>query len=235
MIKHGIDVSEWQGNIAWGEVAKHIDFAIIRAGLGRYSSQVDKCFLGNYNRAKAAGVKLGAYWYSYAKSADEAKLEAAACIEVLKGKQFEYPIYYDIEEQSILGLGRDKVSAIINTFCSEMERAGYFVGLYMSANPLTNLTTEQVKKRYAIWVANYDVSKPNYSGSYGMWQKSSKGKIDGITGNVDVDECYIDYPKHIIEAGDNGFVKSEPQPQKKTMKVTVEYDDRTYSGLLEER
>lgn len=236
MTKNGIDVSEWQGNIAWGEVSKHIDFAILRAGYCRLASQVDKTFHSNYDRAKASDVPLGAYWYSYAKSADEAKLEALACLEVLKGKKFEYPIYFDVEEQATLALGRETVSAIINAFCAELEKAGYFVGVYMSANPLTNLTTEQVKKRYAIWVANYGVSKPNYSGSYGMWQRTSEGKIDGIVGNVDLNECYVDYPAHIINAGDNGYTKPEPKPEpKKTMKVTVEYDDHIFSGLLEEQ
>lgn len=236
MTKNGIDVSEWQGNVAWGEVSKHVDFAILRAGYGRLASQVDKCFHSYYSRAKAAGVLLGAYWYSYAKSADEAQLEAAACIEVLKGKQFEYPIYLDVEEQATLALGRDKVSAIINAFCKELEAAGYFVGVYMSAYPLTNLTDDRIKSRYAVWVAHYGVNKPSYDGSYGMWQKSSEGKIDGIAGNVDIDECYVDYPAHIIAAGDNGFPKPEPpKPQKKSIKITVEYDDHIFSGLLEEQ
>ena len=236
MIKNGIDVSEWQGNIAWGEVSKHIDFAILRAGYGRLASQVDKTFNSNYDRAKASDVPLGAYWYSYAKSADEAKLEAQACLEVLKGKKFEYPIYFDVEEQATLALGRETVSAIINAFCSELEKAGYFVGLYMSAYPLTNLTDDRIKSRYAVWVAHYDVDKPSYNYKYGMWQKSSKGRVEGIGVNVDLDECYIDYPKHIKEAGDNGFVKpSDPEPQKKSMKVTIEYDDHIFTGLLEEQ
>lgn len=236
MIKYGIDVSEHQGNIAWNETAKHIDYAIIRAGLGRYSTQVDKYFQSNYDRAKAAGVPIGAYWYSYAMSADEARLEAAACLEVIKGKQFEYPIYFDVEEQSVLALGRARICEIINAFCSELEKAGYFVGLYMSAYPLTNLTDDRIKSRYAVWVAHYDVDKPSYNYKYGMWQKSSKGRVEGIGVNVDLDECYIDYPKHIKEAGDNGFVKpSDPEPQKKSMKVTIEYDDHIFSGLLEEQ
>jgi GH25 family lysozyme M1 (1,4-beta-N-acetylmuramidase) len=236
MIKYGIDVSEHQGNIAWNETAKHIDYAIIRAGLGRYSTQVDKYFQSNYDRAKAAGVPIGAYWYSYAMSADEARLEAAACLEVIKGKQFEYPIYFDVEEQKIFDLGRDKVSKIIEAFCHELEKDGYFAGLYMSAYPLTKYTTEHVKRRYAVWVANYDVSKPDYSGPYGIWQKSSSGTVDGIAGNVDVDVCYTDYPTVIKNLGDNGFPKhTAPAPTKKTMKVTVEYDDHTYSGLLEEQ
>lgn len=233
MTKNGIDVSEWQGDIDWSRV--RTDFAILRAGYGREVSQKDKKFERNYSGAKANKIPCGAYWYSYAVSEDEARKEASACIEIIKGKQFEYPIYFDVEEQKIFDLGRDKVSKIIEAFCHELEKAGYFAGLYMSAYPLTKYTTEHVKRRYAVWVANYDVSKPDYSGPYGIWQKSSSGTVDGIAGNVDVDVCYTDYPTVIKNLGDNGFPKpTAPAHTKKTMKVTVEYDDHTFSGLLEE-
>lgn len=235
-MKKGIDVSEHQGAIQWDMVKGSVDFVIIRAGLGKYASQIDKQFEQNYAECKRLGIPCGAYWYSYATNEKEAKEEAAACLEVIKGKQFEYPIYFDVEEQSVLALGRARICEIINAFCSELEKAGYFVGLYMSAYPLTNLTDDRIKSRYAVWVAHYDVDKPSYNYKYGMWQKSSKGRVEGIGVNVDLDECYIDYPKHIKEAGDNGFVKpSDPEPQKKSMKVTIEYDDHIFSGLLEER
>lgn len=231
MTKSGIDVSEWQGDIDWSKV--RTDFVIIRAGYGRELSQRDKRFERNYAGAKSAGIPCGAYWYSYAMSEDEARREAAVCMEVLHGKQFEYPIYLDVEEQKVLALGRDKVSAIIAAFLKELENSGYFAGLYMSAYQLTNLTTDYIKERFAVWVANYDVTKPSYSGSYGMWQKSSKGRIAGISGNVDIDECYADYPKHIIGAGDNGF--SEPSaPVKRSISARLTVDGRTYSGTLSE-
>ena len=233
MIKNGIDVSEWQGDINWPAVKT--GFVIIRAGYGREISQKDKKFERNYSGAKSAGIPCGAYWYSYAMSEDEARKEAAVCLEVLKGKQFEYPIYFDVEEQKVFALGKEKVSAIITAFLTEFEKAGYFAGLYMSAYPLKNYVTETVRKRFAVWVANYDVSKPDYSGQYGMWQKSSKGSVSGISGNVDLDECYIDYPTRIKNAGDNGFPKpAAPAPAKKSMKVTIEYDGHTFSGLLTE-
>ncbi len=205
MTKNGIDVSEWQGDIDWSAVKT--DFVIIRAGYGREVSQKDKKFDRNYSGAKSAGIPCGAYWYSYAMSEDEARKEAAVCIEILKGKQFEYPIYFDVEEQKVFALGREKVSAIINAFLTELENAGYYAGLYMSSYFLTNYTTDYIKKRFTIWVANYDVDKPTYRGDYGMWQ-SGKGKVSGISGDTDIDECYKDFPKLIREAGDNGFEKS---------------------------
>ena len=249
MMKNGIDVSEHQGVIDWTRVKA--DFAIIRAGYGREISQKDKKFDINYAGAKAAGIPCGAYWYSYAQSEEEARTEAAVCLEIIKGKQFEYPVYFDVEENSVLRLGMNAVSNIISAFCDEMEKAGYWVGLYMSASPLKTYVTQQVRDRYAIWVAHYGVSKPSYSGSYGMWQYASDGKVNGIAGNVDMDYCYIDYPKAIKEAGKNGFKKEEPkpvepkpepepetkpeEPQLKTIDVEVVVDGIKYGGTLTEK
>ena len=127
----GIDVSQWQGDINWGAV--NADFAILRAGYGKVKSQIDTKFEQNYKNAKAVGMPLGAYWYSYAMSANEAREEAKVFIDIIKGKQFEYPVYFDVEEAKTLALGRDKVSEIIIAFLEEMEKAGYFAG--PSADP----------------------------------------------------------------------------------------------------
>lgn len=220
MVKNGIDVSEWQGNIDWTKA--DVDFAIIRAGYGRLSSQVDDRFADNYDGCKAAKIPCGAYWFSYASSADDAKKEAEACISVIKGKQFEYPIYYDVEDSRILALGKDKVSSIIRMFLDTMESAGYFAGLYMSASTLMEYTDEAIRSRYALWVADYSV-KPNVGVNYGMWQKSSTGTLDGITGNVDLDEAYIDYPSIIKASGKNGFPKEET----KKHRLTIIIDGKT--------
>lgn len=246
MAVKGIDVSEWQGFVDWSKV-KMTDtkFAILRAGYGREISQKDKQFENNYKGCKAVGMPCGVYWYNYAVTPEEAKKEAAVCLEILKGKQFEYPIYYDVEEQKTLALGKDKVSAIIKAFCEELEKAGYFVGLYMSASPLNAYVSEDVKRRYVIWVAHYGVSKPSYNGSYGIWQNSSTGKVNGISGNVDTDIAYESYPTTIKSAGLNGYKKPQPTPAatqptapaqtvKAKKKVTITIDDHTYSGLLEE-
>lgn len=233
MMKKGIDVSEWQGDIDWKKVVT--DYVILHAGYGRELSQKDKKFEQNYSGAKGAGIPCGAYWYSYATSEDEARKEAAVCLEVLKGKQFEYPIYYDVEEQRIFNLGKEKVSAIINAFLTELEKAGYYAGLYMSTYYLTTFTTDFIKHRFTVWVAHYDVQKPTYTGDYGMWQKG-KGSVAGISGDTDLDECYVDYPDIIKKAERNGFKNAAPAtPAKKSIKVTIELDDHTYSGLLEER
>ena len=206
MVK-GIDVSKWQGEIDWNKVKKSgIEFAIIRAGYGREISQKDPYFDRNYAGAKAAGINVGAYWYSYAGSVEDAKKEAKVCLQVLAGKQFEMPIYFDLEEKFQFDKGKQFCSDLVKTFCNELEAAGYFTGLYMSSWFLKNYISEDVRARYTMWVAEYG-SKLNYSGQYGIWQHSSTGAVSGINGNVDLDIAYVDYPSIIKKGGFNGFNK----------------------------
>lgn len=212
MAVHGIDVSQWQGNIDFNKVkAAGVDFVIIRAGYGRNISQKDPYFEQNYARAKAAGLNVGVYWYSYANSAVDAKTEAAVCLQAIKGKTFEYPIYFDLEERSQFNKGAAFCSSLVTAFCDAIEKAGYFAGLYISRSPLTKYITVDVQKRYALWVAEYG-AKLNYSGSVGMWQNSSSWRVPGVNGNVDHDYSYVDYPSIIKQGGFNGFKKSSSKP-----------------------
>jgi GH25 family lysozyme M1 (1,4-beta-N-acetylmuramidase) len=205
---NGIDTSKWQGNIDWNKVKNSgVQFAILRAGYGRESNQKDECFERSYAGAKAAGLYVGAYHYSYAMTVDEAKKEAKTFLEWIKGKTFEMPVFFDLEESKQLALGKEKCTEIAVAFMETVEKAGYWVGLYMSKSPLETHISEEVRKRYCIWVAHYGVKKTTYNGQFGIWQKSSSGKINGISGNVDLNECYIDYPEQIKKAGLNGFSK----------------------------
>lgn len=225
MTKNGIDVSEWQGVIDWEAVkaSGKVDFVILRAGYGKYASQKDNQFERNYSECQRLGIPVGAYWYGYATSEKVAKEEAQACLEILKDKKLDYPLYYDVEEKPMLGTG--KVDDIIKAFCCTTEQGGFFSGLYMSRSPLNAYVSASVRNRFALWVAEYG-PKCNYNGTYGMWQKSSEGTIPGIDGKVDLDECYYDYPK---------IINGETEPVKKTMEVTLKYDDHIFTGLLEEQ
>ena len=129
----GIDVSTWQSYIDWPTTAQHTYFAIIRAGYG--IGGYDNFFQYNYENAKANGVKVGAYWYSYASSVNDAVQEANSIIQALAGKQFEWPIYYDIEDSKLLALGKSQVSQIARNFCRTLEKNRYFCGIYASVNP----------------------------------------------------------------------------------------------------
>lgn len=226
MTKYGIDVSEWQGVIDWESVkaSGKVDFVILRAGYGRYASQIDEQFERNYSECKRLGIPVGAYWYSYAVTEKEAKEEAQACLEVLKGKKLDYPLYFDLEEDKAFKTGKTNCSNIATVFCTATEQGGFFSGLYMSRIPLTTYITENVRKRFALWVAEYG-SMCKYNGSYGMWQKSSQGTVSGISGNVDINECYVDYPTVI-----NGKT-----PTKKTVEVSMKIDGVEYAGTLTEK
>lgn len=214
---NGIDVSKFQGNINFSKVKEsEISFVIIRAGYGNTPSQKDSCFEQNYKNARAAGLNVGAYWYSYADSIADARKEAKACLEVIKGKKFEFPIYFDLEERDQLEKGKTFCSDIVKAFCNELEKSGYFAGLYISRSPLQTHISTDVAKRYALWIAEYNPTC-NYNGDYGMWQHSSTGKINGINGNVDLDICYIDYPSAIKSGGFNGYTKKSYSASVKTI------------------
>jgi GH25 family lysozyme M1 (1,4-beta-N-acetylmuramidase) len=208
-MKNGIDVSKHNGVIDWQKVkAQGIDFAIIRAGYGKVISQKDPNFEKNYAGAKSAGIPVGAYWYSYALTPAEAEAEARVFLQAIAGKQFEYPVWFDIEEASQFHTGKKNVSAIIRAFCSVMESAGYWVGVYSSRSAIQAYFDDEVQKRYSIWAAEW-ANALHYEGA-AIWQRSEKGRINGITGNVDLDISYVDFPAAIKEAGKNGFAKEEP-------------------------
>ena len=200
---NGIDVSEHQANIDFQRVKKSgINFVIMRAGIGH--GRKDKYFEENYKKAKAAGLNVGAYWYSKALSVAESTSEAKYVLNALKGKKFEYPIYYDIEEKSLFQKGKKLTSDIAKNFCKILESNGYLCGLYASLSYYNNYFTDEVKKKFTIWVAQYN-TRCDYKGDYKIWQKSSSGNIPGIKGRVDLDESYYDFPTLIKEKKKNGF------------------------------
>lgn len=204
----GIDVSKWQGVIDWQAVkAAGCDFAILRAGLGNRASQRDVTFDQNYNGAKAAGIPVGCYWYSYADGVQDAKAEAAACLEVIKGKQFEFPVYYDLEDKTTAVLGKVINTQMVKAFCGALEKAGYFAGLYSYTSYMRSyLDWKELAKLYTIWLADYrtiyDKEIPR-----DMHQYTSSGAWNGINGRVDTNNCIKDFPSIIKAAGLNGYTK----------------------------
>ena len=113
---------------------------ILRAGYGREASQKDRKFDEFYTAAKAVGLHIGAYWYSYADSVADAAQEANACLSCIQGKQFDFPVYYDLEEQATAALGKDACTQIAQTFCTALEQAGYWAGVYANTNWFTTVS-----------------------------------------------------------------------------------------------
>ena len=222
-ILKGIDVSYCQNEVDWdaAKASGLVDFAILRAGYGREPSQVDTQFSRNYAVCKRLGIPCGAYWFSYAMSADEAKREAQVFLQTIKGKSFEYPVYMDLENEKQFALGKAACSAIVDAFLSVLEQSGYYAGLYCSTYYLDNYLSDSIKSRYTVWCAQY-ASKCTYQNPYGIWQYNVAGNaeydiigqksIPGIVGECDMDYCYTDYPEIIKAAGLNGFAKSTEPP-----------------------
>ena len=197
----------YQQNVDWKAVKNSgVDYAIIRAGYGRYASQEDPYFDQNMRNAKAAGLACGAYWFSYADSVAAAKQEAEVFLQVIDGYQFEYPLVFDIEDQVHVNMTKEQVSAIIEAFCQTVEAKGYYVSVYSYASFLNTKVYQSVLEKYDIWVAHFNTSAPAYSlSNYGMWQYSSTGSVPGIAGNVDLDYGYYRYPNIMSQAHLNGF------------------------------
>lgn len=159
--------------------------------------------------------------------------------EVLADHQIQYVQFkftFDVEEKKQFALGKEKVSTIMRVFLEKVEKAGYFVGLYGSASSLKTHTAVDIKSRYTIWMAHW-AEQTNYNGAYGIWQYSNKGKVDGISGNVDLDICTTDFPAIIKEKGLNRFGKETTpdtiDPDSTTANVTVKIGNDNYKGTLE--
>ncbi len=194
MSRRGIDVSVYQGNIDWTAVKNSgIDFAIIRSGYGKDSGQQDRYFLQNIVNAKNAGIYVGAYHYSYASSSEDARQEANYCLSIVRssGVNLDLPIYYDIEDSSIINnQTTGSRTQMCISFCSQIENAGYWAGVYSNLNWFRNyLNTDELRKRYTLWLAQYNSTNDI---DCDIWQYSNTGSVNGISGNVDLDIMYRD-------------------------------------------
>ena len=191
-MKKLIDVSTHQGVIDWEKVKPNIDGAILRVGYGNnQTNQDDKQFKRNANECTRLGIPFGVYIYSYAKTLAEAKSEAEHVLRVIKGYKLSYPVYLDLEEKGTEAGAVERA----NVFGDIIEKAGYWCGIY--ANLYWWNTHLPGLDRFTKWVAQYN-SECTFNGSHlDMWQYSSKGKVDGISGNVDMNECYRDFPAEI--------------------------------------
>lgn len=209
MATKGIDVSAYQLNVDYKKLkAAGVDFVIIRAGLGNalaYPSQLDPMFESHYKNAKAAGLHVGTYWYVYANNVTAMKQEAKSFINAIKGKQFDYPVFFDIEDRTQKGMTKSQMTAMVNAGCEVMENAGYWVGIYSFLLMLNAQFEKSICDRYSLWVAQWDVQKCIYNGSVNIWQYTSKAYYNSYNGRLDGDISYEDYPTRIKAAGKNGY------------------------------
>lgn len=198
-VKHGIDISKWQGAPDWGKLAAahkagQLDFVILRAGYG--ANTIDPTFEANYAAATARGIPLGAYWYAYWQQATPAQ-EAAAFLAAVQGKTLQYGVWYDVEyEKSITSLSSTARTDKTLQALAVLAASGRYCGLYASTDMINNRMEHSRMRAYDVWVAQYG-SKCTCKLPYGLWQYSSTGNADGIDGNVDQDKAYKDYPAFV--------------------------------------
>lgn len=198
-VKHGIDISKWQGAPDWGKLAAAhragtLDFVILRAGYGANTN--DPTFEANYAAATARGIPLGAYWYAYWQQATPAQ-EAAAFLAAVQGKTLQYGVWYDVEyEKSITSLSSTARTDKTLQALAVLAASGRYCGLYASTDMINNRMEHSRLRAYDVWVAQYG-SKCTCKLPYGLWQYSSTGNADGIDGNVDQDKAYKDYPAFV--------------------------------------
>ena len=211
-----IDVSHWDGTVHYASwITKHnLWGVIVKAGgnetrLGRYT---DSQFETNYKNAKAAGLHVGAYYYTVVTSIEEAKKDAQHLIGLLQGHKFDMPIYMDVEDPRQFQLSKRLLTDIIKTFCDALIDAGYYAGLYMSGSTwLNNVVTDELRD-YANWIAWWRAAWPTEAGDIGLWQQGTKRLSDGalyyddVSGCTDFNWCIIDYPSRI----NNGDTTQEP-------------------------
>ena len=223
--RFGIDVSHWQGDFdfARAKSKEGVEFAILKAGGGDAGLYKDSKFEANYKKCEACGLPKGAYFYGNAKSTAEAKKEAEYYISILSGKKYEYPVFYDVEGRMITDNDRATLTEVVKAFCSTMEAAGYWVGIYSSESFFNSEMNDGELTRYSHWVARWGKSKPAPSSGAEtqMWQFGGEtnlirsNKINGQT--CDQDYCYVDYPAKIKAAGLNGYSKGDSlAPAKKS-------------------
>ena len=194
----GIDVSKWNGDIDWDKVkADGIEFVMIRCGYrGSVTGALveDPNFMKNIRGAKAAGLKVGIYFFTQATNEIEAVEEASMVIALCDGYEIDYPVVIDTEGAG--GNGRadaldvDTRTNVCKAFCETIVNAGYEAGVYASRSWYNQNITVSELDEYKIWLAEYR-STPLYSGYYDMWQYTSKGSVDGIEGNVDLNISYM--------------------------------------------
>lgn len=200
--KFGIDVSTWQGDIDF-EAVKNAgcQFVIMRIGVwyNTYGEVVmDDWYQSNIEKAEAAGLDVGVYFYTTDNTSDGIKAHCKWIADALDGRKLDYPVAFDWEEWTTFqefGMSLHDLNELYRLFASEMESYGYSAMLYSSRNLLRTIWDDRSKRSHTVWLAHF-TDETDYEGEYDIWQASCYGNIDGIAGDVDMNIQYNDRPIH---------------------------------------
>ena len=192
VLARGIDVSRWQGEINWSQVAAD-DVSFVMLGT-RSKGAVDPYFHRNIQQASAAGVKVGVYIYSLAVTVEMAEAEADFVLDLIHDYPVSYPVAFAMEDSTQGNLSKEELAAIANAFCKKISDSGYYPIIYANENWLKNKLDMSLMD-YPVWVARYS-ARPSYQNPV-MWQATSTGSVKGINGNVDIDFQFKDFSGQI--------------------------------------
>lgn len=239
---NGIDVSKWQGKIDWQKVKNSgIEFALIRIGYRGENGIVYKDDNADYNiqQAQKAGVLVGVYFFSTAVSEAEAKEEAEWTLQAIEGYKISYPVVYDCEGYKnsmsrMFDLSAEERTVNAIAFLEIVKEAGYDAMFYGALGEIQDETywdIEKIEKRYKIWVAQYSGAiypqkdKPDYQGKTSAWQYTNKGRVDGVSGNVDMVVCY--FTKKEVAA-------KNPSAEPQAAKAPLTDEEKLYTSVNEQ-
>lgn len=212
MAKKGIDISKYQnlkGPLDWAKVKGAVNYVMLRAVSTNNSGvYIDPYFEANYNAAKAAGIPVGVYYYTYAQTKAQADAELEMLRKALAGKSLEYPVAVDVEENSLKPLSKAALTDLVEYAVQQIESWHLYAMVYTyTYYQQTELDMQRLSK-YDLWIADYRGTAPSIP--HGMWQYSSKGRVPGIVGYVDCNYAYKDYPAIIKRAGLTGLAAEKP-------------------------
>lgn len=235
----GIDVSQNNGVVDWNRVkSQGYKYAMIKTGDGKepanFTDDVDDQFEQNYIQAKAAGLKRGVYHVCCTRTVKGAIKEAEYCLKILKNRKLEYPVAYDIEQPGNFAGGRNNTTAMAKAFCDRIRKAGYTPMVYSSASHLQKEFNWKKLKDVKVWVAHYGVKKPDFDGTYHLWQYTSKGKVRGAgnsAGHTDINHSYLEKPTKVtIKQKKITLKRKKTYRIKATVTPATIYDKLTYKS-----
>lgn len=236
--ERGIDVSRYQGLVNWPAVAgAGIQFAMVRIGSSNGgAAYVDPYFQRNVQGAHDAGMKVGAYYFTYAKTREQVNTELETFLPALTGLRLEYPVFVDVESHQLTGLGRQPLTELVRYAMDILDQSGWLPGYYTYTAFAQQYLDTQALAAYPLWIADYR-GYVGYSGSYDLWQYSLAGQVAGIEGNVDLDYSYKNFLPLLQEAGLNGYGTSRPAMQAlsgKALQVTSARCEYFYSPNVDD-
>lgn len=207
----GVDLSSHNGDVDFAALREAgISFVLLKMGS---SHKKDAKFEANYSAAKEAGLRIGCYFYTYASTPEEARLDVELSLGWLADKELSYPVFYDMEEETQEGLGKTTTTEIIRTYLDGMIEQGYYTGLYTNKKWLYEklFDVEEITSRYCIWFASWTTSglpDQDYRSLTPLWQYASGADCPGVSTGTDLDVCWFDFPTFLQTYGFNQIKKT---------------------------